>query len=490
MSDSDLQHTISLKDFVSRDYFQPKTLFAARKYFSLVLYAASLSSIRLVEKLFGTTLYVASSKQGMHALDKIVRDTLHTLLLHKVIMGWKTYVLRIGAITQTHCEIPAGFVQNQEGKILIAQRTLTAAGVGKDANEATKIALAELAERVATCYWNSKDFEVSSISNLKKNNKSVLAHSYIRELKSEAETEEYDWCSVRDLHTDKPMYINPEFLFITYKDPRRNKHTFVDSSSNGSAVETTREKALAAAINELFERDGFLMYWLNRIAPPKIDPESIGNNFVKTIIKDFESRNFSVHILDCQSEYPIPVLVLVLVDNHSGGVYVQAAAGIDPDKNLIKVFKDVLHWDVDERFVGTSIAYEDLKAISSRKKLWHSGQMRNEIEFFLTGKMQTYQEYVSNLPTKSKKQTEFEYVTAVLKDNNLQTLWYRYEHDLLTDFRLYGVRVLIPELMPIYFYEQYKHRNVPRLFVFAKRMGYTDTVLHINDLNPIPHPFL
>jgi len=261
-------------------------------------------------------------------------------------------------------------------------------------------------------------------------------------------------------------------------------------TSNGVATQTTKKAAITKAIFELFERDAFLMYWLTKCVPRQIDVESIDDEELNMIVSKLKSAKISTHLLDCRNEFGIPVVVLVSVDDVRGAVRVDAAAGFDLKQIIYKVFLDSLKWNINGANQIQAIEGDMISNMHERELYWSNGKNKDKINFLIEGKSISFKEYQESFKVQANV-SEYEQILKIAKNHGLQMISYCHTDDLARSVGLEVYRVIIPELMPIYFNEVQPHHNVTRLSMFANNISQLsgDTVVN-NKINITPHPFL
>ena len=486
-----LLHTISFRNYVATEVFQPSTPFKSRSRFSLLLQSCIVGLVNFIENFLPSQILLETSQRELGFLKKSTRVFLENLVSKKVVSSWEFGSNHEGTPRYYACQLILGPVFDGDGRQICAAGWLKGSGSSADPDLAVVIALAEAVERVALSRWNEGKIQTYSITDLKKCKKDHLARSYFANLSSEDEEKKIGWVSATEANSNKNVLLPADVVFMFYAQFHQDEISFAEPTSNGVGAHSTRDKAFFSAVTELVERDGFLMYWLNSFAPQKIDLKSLSiNKQVSDIIENLEAQNFSLHFLDCKTEYNIPVLVLVTIDNETGSVVVNAAAGMDTDALVVKVLEDTLRWDPNYRPEAPSVELTEINGIHQRESLWYSGKMRKEIDFFLQGKANEYSNYKQQFPVLDSYVDHNQYIKNEFAKLNSKLYVYYYNDLLAKEAGLEVCRVVAPDLIPMFFVENKKHLNVARLYTFGKNMGLCDYEKAPDSLNTVPHPFI
>ena len=126
--------------------------------------------------------------------------------------------------------------------------------------------------------------------------------------------------------------------------------------------------------------------------------------------------------------------------------------------------------------------------------MWRSGEMHDDISFFLSGKEISSKEWADEFPPAPVNQkSALVYILSEFarmeKESGAAYEVFQYEarHKILEALEYHVVKVVIPALMPLYLRENLVPLDSVRLREVPKKLGYT--AVSINAYNPIPHPF-
>ena len=129
-----------------------------------------------------------------------------------------------------------------------------------------------------------------------------------------------DWIAGVDLLSPAPhslVLVPVSWVFIGAPPDRRgidvhgDDRRFCLGDSNGCAAGPTWEDAAARAFCELLERDGFAMWWYNRIVRPGIDPRGLGSVWLDECPERFARAEREITLLDLTMYPDLPVVACV-----------------------------------------------------------------------------------------------------------------------------------------------------------------------------------
>lgn len=482
-----LRNVIPLQKYIETELFQPTSPFYPDKALQRLLRRGLVIFSRIVKRLVGREIWIENTDRELRVFSKPARNLLSRLLSQDRVTNWENGIVQSYFL----CRLMAGSLNtiDDNSKHIAEANALSGFGTNANMNTALIIALAELIERVSASEWRESDLIQYSITSLKQKNIVYNAPTYIRDLTQVDEDKIIGWAYGKDLHTQAKVLLPASMLYIFY-ERLRDEGLFVDVTSNGVGAQTTKERALLGALYELFERDSLLMYWLLMLSPQKIDLTTFDDSEIKEGISNFVKNGCTLHLLDCRTEFNIPSLVLVIIDDATGSVDVQAAAGFNIESNVKKMLRDGSHSIKAPIVQKSTREYSKIKTMHERSVLWGSGQMRNEINFFIAGKIISLSQYKNQFLFPVGEADEIAFIKKTLEKHKSKAYQYEFKHPLANENGLHVVRAIVPNLIPMYFDESKKHDNVERLFTFSKKMGFSDHMVTKNDLNKIPHPFI
>ena len=113
--------------------------------------------------------------------------------------------------------------------------------------------------------------------------------------------------------------------------------------------------------------------------------------------------------------------------------------------------------------------------------------MYERFAFFLAGSSQSPKDFIGDAETYTSANAQLEHILGTLREMGPGYEPYAYEvrNDVLSTLGYHVVRVIVPQLVPLYLKENMATLDARRLREAPGRLGYTPA----SSLNPWPHPF-
>lgn len=484
-----LRNVRSAADYVAEEVGRENSPFKPTSQINILKRKIVSVILKQLEHFLGVRLLIENYDRELSMFSAESRRLLAELIKHDVISSWDCGLQSIDKPGIASCSLVAGSIRDNYGNELVQSGELNGHGAGETFDKALKVALAELIERISLSDWSSRKFVRRNFGEARKRKSLFFRKQYIK--KDTLNNEEINWVKAQNLTNQKQIYIPASMAYLYYQQHYPQEPLFWHTTSNGCAAHVTIEQATKHALLELLERDGFLMYWLNNLAPNRINISDVKNSKIHSRIRELKQQNIKLYILDCHTEYMVPNLAGVLIDGKTGGVYVSASANIDPMLALEKVVNDSMRWGLN--FVGKeqeySGDYKNIHSMNERLRLWHSGKMCTEIDFFLKGKEILYSEYEEKF-TRPVSGSELSHLINMIHAQDSDVYMIDLTNRLARNVGLRVVRTIVPDLIPMYFVEADLPIELSRIYSFAQKMGYSDEEYNMSDLNTVPHPFI
>jgi len=286
-------------------------------------------------------------------------------------------------------------------------------------------------------------------------------------------------------------------------------YTISPKTTNGAGGGFTLVDATLSGLCELIERDGFLIYWLNRLSPRRIRiTQNDSSKFLPRFLDVYRSlcdRGYEVYFLDTTTDIHVPsIACLILVPLSDGQKSISITGKCHPDPALAierALLEHITSLNSPIKEVTTFIStpahvpFADSKiGKAERINMWRSGKMTDEIAFFLSGKEISFGEWASEFPPPPTDQSEA--LARVLSEfarmekesgGAYEVFRYEAEHPILNELEYHVVKVVVPALMPLYLRENGAFLDSARLREVPKKLGYTPAP--VDAYNHLPHPF-
>ncbi len=310
------------------------------------------------------------------------------------------------------------------------------------------------------------------------------------------ENSELSWVEARTYPSGKKILVPAQLVYWNFQHESPagvlTEHMLARSTTSGCAGHFTREEAVHSALLELIERDGFLIHWLNRISPPRLDVSKIADPRLVDLLAYLKRYRFEAQFLNTTTDIGVPSITCVLTDTSSENdpsIAVGASAGFDLPQMLIHAATEAIlvstyaslqpSYALEEPYVPFMDASIDR---TKRLTLWRGTKMRDAFAFFLSGRKQDAAAMMRDVPDDPHA---FVLDQLARMGTGYEVLVCDAVDPVLTDLGYHVVRTIVPQLVPLYLVESTALLDSRRLREVPGALGYTAA----RDYNPLPHPF-
>lgn len=373
--------------------------------------------------------------------------------------------------------------------------SLDGTGTGVDPERSALVAVAEALERYANCVYDERQFRWATAAELGPEALDLdsLPCCSAAELADPAcpltrpdSTAPMRW--VRGLHlgTGEPRWVPAVLVFMHI--PAHAGERFTHPISTGSAAHPDPAVAVRAALCEVIERDAISITWLQQLALPRLELDTVGPELQRYL--DLSAgRDVTVHLFDATTDIGIPTVygVSVAPDHPTCRTVVSCATSLDPQVAAAKAICET----VSERIAlhGAAPPGEDVRefsAVSDGAAYMSAPERAEAFDFLLDSPARGR---LSRMPTLSTGDpvADLRLVAERLAACGLDA----YVVDLTPDEALRTgmsvVRAVVPGLQPLSFSYRARYLGHPRLYQAPSRMGHPSRAEA--ELNAWPQPF-
>lgn len=304
----------------------------------------------------------------------------------------------------------------------------------------------------------------------------------------------FECLPVESLLTQKTEYVPTQLLFWSEK-VSRDEPLLRHQTTNGGGGGFTLAEATLSGLYEVVERDAFLIYWLNGIAPNRIH-FGMGEypRYAKRIIEEVEQKGYTLVFLDVTADTKIPTVAAILLGKTERGVdflTLGMACGLQTEKLLLKAALEAFSIANETRASATtswivgddSFSDTEIGKSARLQNVWVGSQVKNNISFFLGAESIEYLEWLKKNPANGMSfNAEEECTMAARMVHTLGNeygdqaayaiLRYTVSHRMLTELGYSVVRIIVPAFLPLYLTETFVTLNAKRLREVPQKLGY------------------
>mgnify|MGYP000049956231 CR=1 FL=1 len=347
---------------------------------------------------------------------------------------------------------------------------------------------------------NAEKIVVGSYSKLQNNAVSprlfiAFSSKQIEDLKLERflvnEDSEIGWTKAIDLLTKREVLLPAQLIYVPYPI---NEPIIRLPITTGAAFHMSLYEAIYKGLCEILERDAFMIYWLNKIPPYEIDLKMLANQQINDLREAFTKYNLEWHVFFLKTDFPIWNIMSLLFDESDIGPAV--SVGLSSDFSLIRA---ILHSAAEAQsgrlFVRNisvrrkkrfSISFDKIYTHEQRGLFWADRKRRKLLNFLFEGKKLRNIQRRENYPENSKKKVSL--ILNVIRSMNYHCFYKQLSKLKIGKIKGYVVKVLVPELCPLYLDERFKYLGCKRIYEVPRKIGFE--AMNEKRLNKIPHPFL
>lgn len=378
-------------------------------------------------------------------------------------------------------------------------------GFGKNEEITLSKAIGEFLERYFFTLYKSERLLRGSIRQIGSRNRLVDLSQFASFSSSQKEADTrfqygeddvFSWEKITRFSNKTNLLIPAQFVYWNYHRSK-DEPILRETNTNGAGGFFSREGAILSGLYELIQRDAFLIYWLNKLSPPKIIPESVPNGDFQYFLRESKKYGFKIHCLNITSDIIVPSFAVVIEDDSGCGPRFSVGAGAesDPAKALLRALEEawaVYYWLRPQVTFELPKNYEPFRDSSlgriQRLRLWAHKDMASEFSFFLAGSEDTFSANSFDYPSVFSSETdELTQLIAKIegKGPGYEVYCYMAKHSILSSLGYRCAKVIVPQLVPLYLRETLAPLGSKRLREVPENLGYTAAAV----LNPLPHPF-
>jgi len=381
---------------------------------------------------------------------------------------------------------------------------LNPAGCSLNYEEAAKKTIAECFERYSLTIYDNNKFIYGSWTELKSKgalNPRLFSGFSQNQMQKENyakhrldDNSKFMWTEAKSIF-DKKKYLAPaQLIYLGYKS-EKEEPVIRQTTTSGAAAGSSYDMALYNALCEAVERDSFVIHWLNKIAPPRINLDDVINESVRRLLSEYKKFNIDFAVFDITTDLNIPSVLTVIRDNAPGRIKVYAAPRADLDiENAIKsslsealVAGFINESTPEEIKIWSSKEQENIKNIKDRLIYWSDPKRTGEADFLYKGSFKTLS---VNEHRGADAKEKLPALKEILKNLGFDAYVVDATVPLAKEFGLTVLASLVPQLCPLYLNEHYKYLGVRRLYEAPVRMGILKNPKKEEEMNLTPHPML
>lgn len=374
----------------------------------------------------------------------------------------------------------------------------TSGGKGATEAQAQLAAMGEALERYAAVAWDHTRLRVGLAAADAINPSACVLYSAAQHAQGCAyapwspETET-SWINGIELPSGAPVELPATCVYLITPPPRP-EDSFTAVNSNGLATGKDLTHAVLGGLQEVIERDAFMISWMNRLPATQIRTPETGCH-AAPIIRHYARFGVTLRLLSLHTDQAPYVMMAVAEDPSPGGVFRMIGLGcdLDPTRAVDKAVFELcqLRPGMVARLQAADPAarlksYTDVVSIEDHA-LYHAVPANGfEFEFLNGSEMCDLQD----LPSRAQNSPEAElaFISAQAVETGARVAYAEITPADIAPFGPRVVRVIATGLQPIYFGFGGERLGGARLYEAPVRWGLRQEQLTEAGLNRCPHP--
>lgn len=350
-------------------------------------------------------------------------------------------------------------------------------GIARSMEDARNAAIGEAIERYCLSIVGEDDLTRGAADESSRVDPSRF-HNHPGELNDETE---YYWTPVRDIHNDREVSVPAQFVYCPVDAAERYIRNPI---TTGAAAHCSYRAAIKAGLLEVIEREAFMINYLHKLPNRRIPQSVIEQTPAADIVSNLESSKLKTHFIKMTLDLPVHIVLCICWDEALGFPTVGMDAGFEFGETIEDALLEAYHahpWQ--RRIDAINHNIEDIINIRTRAEFWKAKKNDTRgIEHWLEADSGQFQQDAT-------VETVMQLIET-LEDRDIDI----YVRDLTTEnikdqgFR--AVRVISPEIHPLYLDERFKYTVGNRLYEVPEALGFDVASAANTELNPVPHPFL
>lgn len=291
----------------------------------------------------------------------------------------------------------------------------------------------------------------------------------------------YYWTDAINVHDDETVAVPAQLVYCPFDAYETYIRTPI---TTGAAAHVSYKRAVTAGLLEVIEREAFMINYLHQLPDRRIPDEVIRDTSASDVVAELEGHGFDVTVVYLTLDIPVHVALCILWDERLEFV----ALGMDADFDFGCAVEDAVFeayhvhpWQ--RKMEGRRHAPKEIIDIPSRAEYWNAkGADLEGIDHWVNTGNEQYE--------RCRAVDDLNELLVFFEDTAMPV----YVSDVTTnDVAEQGfksVRVLAPDLHPLYLDERFRYTEGCRLYEAPKRASLAPIADDTVSLNSVPHPFL
>lgn len=292
----------------------------------------------------------------------------------------------------------------------------------------------------------------------------------------------YYWANATEYRSNNNVKIPAHLVYFPFQ---ASEQFIRNPTTTGAATHMSYHAATRAAIQEVVERDAYIISYLNKLENPHIGADLVDKANATSTVEEFREYGFEPTLVYLTLDVPVHVVLSVLVDQCNGNISCGLSANFEFDAAIHDALFESYHTysfarDLDQ---PDEPPRDNITSLEDRAKYWLAKSDTIGMNHWLGDGHTTLNELPSAV---GSTRSLLEWFSE--NDMNVYVADVSTTDTLQRHFKT--VRTVIPKLHPMHLVEPWMYTGGERLYNAPIRAGLRKTQRSPSELNDVPHPFL
>lgn len=288
-------------------------------------------------------------------------------------------------------------------------------------------------------------------------------------------------------HIERKRLLIPTHVVSAFREsrPRGSAPLVRPTITTGLATGSTKEGALVAGALEVIERDAFMVTYLNKLPPPRIDLSALAEEHpsLRHILGQFKRYRLEAYAFSLLTDSPVHVVGAAILDEHGGPAFSMGAAA---RFKLVPAVEKALSEALAGRHNIRARNLQDLPTpekfkIEERTSYWAQPKNVPRMRWITDGPVRPLRQ----LPIPQTSKGKLAALISWCKEKGYEFVSVDIGRSPKNPSNLSIQFVVIPELQPMHLIESHPCLGGARLAEVPRSLGLEPA----SELNIEPHPF-
>ncbi len=287
-----------------------------------------------------------------------------------------------------------------------------------------------------------------------------------------------NWIEGFSVTRNKRVLVPASLVYAMYDSKSYNEPIIRFNISTGAACGSDKDFALYRGICEIIERDAYMISFINDIPKSKVDIK--GNDVLSTFVRRIERYDLEVNILSTQLDSSVFTFACLIFDKTGSGPAVSTGISgrLEPEAAITSAVLEAVrrHNAARDRFfrekplpVPKKISHDWF--LLNKQLWWAAPHMINKAKSFIGNETTAYNKFAHFSFASDKEKVAF--LIEELRKQACEVILVDVTIPQVKKLGLCVLKILIPEMVPLWWDERFRYENIKRLYDIPTKLGYS-----------------